>query len=770
MADDRVDEIIIDVKIREESARRVSAVLKMARQELKSVSAAVKELDASGNSSTKGIDKAATSVHKLSDELRDLRKSIEDNRDLSLGDLRGSIEGDGIRGSARDIIGAGSAPDAGGRGSSLRLAGSQLRQLPSIAIPGLGIGTDAVANIVRVGGAIGELSEKAGLSGTQLTAASVGAAGLAAALVLVVARFNAVKQAAMADVDARAAAVRILASNNKEEIQSRINVLSEQRRINGEIARDANDQLAAYRQRIALEKGIVGAAITEIDAAAGIGAGELAAMKDAATKANAELNKTGVELDLLQGVSGLTAKTTAELAAEEEHLKAVREGQKSFISDLLNDLNAENDARKAIASSSSKQLQDRLKEISDEIIANSEYVDKLRERALADKAAGEENQTLIDEINRVAAATDALSATYQALSEDSVAAAIKAREAKDEQKQIRDDSIGATKKYNDDIARIEEQNFNARAAIEARYQDTLIAIAERAAEAAANALEKLKDTRDKLGRSLSDAGQDATAKAQFDALERQISFQEDEAKAARDHAADLLKIRKEANDQEQDLIAARDFSGLFRARRDTTRRINDANSDYARERAERLIAFQQRNEEQARQFAFEAQQRQIKYKRDLDAAEAQYKKELAANDIAFRKANQRAEQARRDDLATQDRKYRDELTMRYNAIRVELNMIAQGNAGKLALEAQYYQQSQNLIRQYLSSANPTGAGVGVGFGAGAFATGRQATSIVVNQTNNVTSGTDANKVAEMIDNRTIAILRQAIPRASRQGY
>lgn len=755
MADERVDELIIDIKIREENARRVTNALRGIRQETRTVAAGMRELDSSGSQSTKGIDKATNSVSKFNDELRELRANIEDNRDLTLGDLRGSIEGNQPEGFQPT-----------GRGRNLARIGSEIRQLPSTQIPGLGIGTDAIGNVLRLGGAIGRITEAAGISGKALIGASVAGGVLAGALLILTTRFNDVKRAAQADADARTNALRLLQSNNKEEIQARINTLTEQRRINQEIAQDANANLQALRDGIRTQLGDAALLQSEFNALIGTGAGELAALKDGAAKANEALNATSVELDVLQSASGLAAQSVADLAAQEAHLKAVRSQQTEFIAELTREMNAEAEARRAIATGTSKQVQDRLKELSDEIIANAAYVEKLRERALADKAAGEENQLLIDEINKVAAATDALSETYDALNNDTVTAAIKAREAAEEQAKIRDESISATKKYLDDVANIEEKNFEARAAIEGRYQDTLAAIAERTAEAAAAALQKLIDAREKLTQGLGQAQLDAQQKAQFDALERQIDFQQDEARAARNHADELLKIRRDAADQEQDLIAARDFSGLARLRRDTTRRISDTTSSFTKERSEQLLAFQQKNEAQARQFVFEAQQRQEKYAIDLANAEAQYKRELAAQDRANIRANQKAEQARINDLNAQDRKYRTELIMRYNAIGQELTAIAQGNAGKLALEAQYYQQSQNLIQRYLNSTSSGGSGGAVGFGigqTGAFSSNRQAAAFVVNQTNNIQSGLDANKVAEVVDNRTIALLRMVVP-------
>lgn len=66
------------------------------------------------------------------------------------------------------------APDSGGgsKRNKLQEVGANIRNLPSVQIPGLGIGTDAVGNLLRVSGAIKEASDKAKAAAAVTAAAA----------------------------------------------------------------------------------------------------------------------------------------------------------------------------------------------------------------------------------------------------------------------------------------------------------------------------------------------------------------------------------------------------------------------------------------------------------------------------------------------------------------------------------------------------------------------------------------------------------------------
>lgn len=83
---------------------------------------------------------------------------------------------------------AGTFQQTASSGNRLARIGSELRALPSTQVPGLGIGTDQVASILRLGGALGQVSEKVSVVTTVATAltpalgaTAAGIAGIAVA-------------------------------------------------------------------------------------------------------------------------------------------------------------------------------------------------------------------------------------------------------------------------------------------------------------------------------------------------------------------------------------------------------------------------------------------------------------------------------------------------------------------------------------------------------------------------------------------------------------
>jgi hypothetical protein len=140
----------------------------------------------------------------------------------------------------------------GGAGSGLRKAGRELRNLPSVQIPGAGIGTDAIGNLTRLTGTVIDLSEKSKLAtaATELltpalgaqTAATIGAATPLLALVGVFAVVG--------------AAIKFFADNASQQAD-RINAFGENQRQLSErievslwIQLDVDDLRSAGVQRV----------------------------------------------------------------------------------------------------------------------------------------------------------------------------------------------------------------------------------------------------------------------------------------------------------------------------------------------------------------------------------------------------------------------------------------------------------------------------------------------------------------------------------------
>jgi hypothetical protein len=281
-------------------------------------------------------------------------------------------------------------------------------------------------------------------------------------------------------------------------------------------------------------------------------------------------------------------------------------------------------------------------------------------------------------------------------------------------KRIREQSVSAVARYNEDLKRLDETRLKSLADAQARYNKSLVDIAQQASKAASDALKKLREARDNLARDFARGEADAARQAQLDRLDLQINVQREEARALRDHYRDIEQIQRDAQRSEEDLIANRDFAGLFRLRRDTGRQIEDANRNFVAERQERLTAYAQQQADLIAQFQRDREARLIKYQQDIADAQAAYAAERQQIEASRREAQARARVQLAQDLQLAQQKYTQEIKLRQQAITQELQMIAQGESAKLALENQYWQQSLNLVRQAIGAVSGVKSGGGGG--------------------------------------------------------
>lgn len=184
-------------------------------------------------------------------------------------------------------------PEAtGGGGNKLQRIGSNLRNLPSMQIPGLGIGTDAIGNILRMSGALSEATPKIAEAGLKLaeggnTFAKVGAAvvpaltgisggigaivGVAAAVILPVAALvgalaflnHQSEESAKGTrllIKEQAELFKLIATGTQSDVRAKLEDLTNQKKA-------LEDQVAVQRNNLAKlnqEAGGVGAAIADV--------------------------------------------------------------------------------------------------------------------------------------------------------------------------------------------------------------------------------------------------------------------------------------------------------------------------------------------------------------------------------------------------------------------------------------------------------------------------------------------------------------------------
>lgn len=337
---------------------------------------------------------------------------------------------------------------------------------------------------------------------------------------------------------------------------------------------------------------------------------------------------------------------------------------------------------------STEQIAERTKTIEQEVAANDAAIKALRD-------SGDTSDEVKAKIQQYADANSKLNSEYQILLQSSTDLA-KAREAEaaaiEKEKAAlefvtkqREELATAQQKHDADITKLESDNFAQRAELAKTYNDTLVDLAQEAAEGAGNALRQLQQDRTKLAEQLSREEIDAQNQAQVETLNALIEFQQEEERAARDHARNLKSIRDRAADSELKQIADRDFQSLFFSRRQTQRELNEASEQYGVERQEQQIALQQASDDRARQFAEERRQRQVNHQRQLNELQSNYNRELQTIAANLNQQRQLANQNHQAQLQGLLQKYTAELNLRQQAHTKELQFLSQTEAKRLEI-------------------------------------------------------------------------------------
>lgn len=658
------------------------------------------------------------------------------------------VEAEAATKAVKGLNAAGSeAPsDAPGGANKLRLFGSQLRQLPSTQLGG-GLSSDAIANVIRLAGAlqeigqsgkVGEFVSKLATLGPLAAIAAIGVAAAAAAVLLV---NESSKELALTVKDLIAGQKEyytLLQNGSREDLADAIKRKQDELAI----ARQSRDELLKLQTDAfndAVTQGSDGAARLALVAARAFNVAGINDQDKAINDLNATIAENGLALGRLTGAYDANATAVADLAAAEE----------SRMSELITNIEAAYAAQVELArferTASSDQLNER-------VTSNNERLAALKAESETLKAVAASSEQAKQRLAEINAATVKLEIENNLLNssiKESITVREAAKKAEAEQNKNRGDSINAWKKYTADVTKLTADEQQAQIELEAKYSDTKIAIAQKAADVAENILSKLNEQRASLALNLGRANADAETQAQQDTLNAQIDFARKDARAARDHANNLLDIRRRGAEDEEGLIAKRDFTGLLRSRKSTNNAIDDANRQYARQRADSLEAYEQESDDRHRQFIYEAQQRQLKYQRDLSDAQTQYIKERNAAEANRRKSLIEAAAAYARDQQLLSQKLQADLQARQEFISSELQTIESGNAAKLALEQQYYVDLQAFLQSQLSSIGNIGTN---NFSSAATPS---STSVNYAPTYNITSGTDATQVSKIIDKKTV---------------
>lgn len=613
----------------------------------------------------------------------------------------------------------------GGLLSGVGQLGSRLRALPSVQIPGAGISTDSVANILRVVPAVEQLGEKIPIVTTAVSAltpiigvSGAAFAGLLATVAVVAAPIIAVVAAIKLytdTVEAQRKAVEDTVNALKSDTDARLEEVDIIRHASAVQIQDTIDTAKAKLAEVQLEKSFREQYLKGIqDQYAALGAAfdpaRRAALGEAGQAAQQSIDDlTAREQQLTDVINENTNVILPAVQKREEETQKIQDqtaAAQKLVQVSIQAVNAQQQTEIQIAQlrqqGSLDQLNQAKTDNENQRAAIQDSIVSLTNLRDAYAVGSDEYKAYQEQIDNASNQIHVLEAAYAQLGDTALESAVKANDAAKERQKIRDDEIGAVKSYNEAIQSAKDKEAQAEIDLANKLADTQVSIAQKAADDSQKALDDLLDKEAQLQTNLTRSLDADTAKAQFDAIGRQIKFQRTEVENEQKHQADLERIRQQGRDKEFELGLSRDFAGLAASRRQTAQQLADSNQKANDDRQSRLDAFQQQNDDTQRQFIFEREQKIIKYQQDLDDANAAEQKQLNAIQAAKDKQLRAAVDAYNKDLSNLQTKLSAELDLKKSAITAELQQIAAGNAARLQLDAQYYQQAQTLLQSAIS--------------------------------------------------------------------
>lgn len=600
-------------------------------------------------------------------------------------------------GASKDEIasaaGAFESARTGGGSNVLARAGSELRALPSTQT-GLGFGTDAVGNVLRLSGALTEVAGKSALTtgainlltpalGAQ-TAATLGAA---APIALFVAGFGAIAIALKSLTDAtgqNAEAITAYAEAQRElnadivqgltteEAKKKIEELNEARRLEQELL-DKNKAAYAAFEKQATDAGTsiddFGSTLSKIvfganavgDVAKAISADEQAIADNiAASEKNIESFAASADTLNVALESGRLAANDAKIA--EEELAKTRSDAALKTADSAG---KELAARQKADAATGEQNEKRLEAIANEKEVLQAQIDSLTSSGAASEQVAEKIASLTEQLNLLGDESKYISET-----------ALEASRAADVEKQAKKDAEDATKK----AAQAQDQYNQSVQSAAATYKQAV-------EDSGIRLRYTLIDNAEKTNRDLLSLD----TKYQQDEFDLRLKAGRSEREAVLDQIDDIDKIRKEAQKSEQEALREGDFKQLF-LNREAAKEAQDEQQDQLNKEALR------------RQYASNDALEDLR-RNDQRQREAKLQSYEYANTDAQTAANRELAQAR----LTQNR------------------ALAQASAGlnaDLAMRGQYWQavmkQTQNAINQITGKAGASTQGASASSPFGSF--------------------------------------------------
>ncbi len=460
-------------------------------------------------------------------------------------------------------------PAQASAGAALRRLGREGRNLPSMQIPGAGIGTDAISNIVRLTGAFTDLTAKskvAAIAANVLTPALGAQAAATAAAYAPIAIL-------VGGIVAIGVAITAF-TNETSKNADRINAFAENQR-------DLNKRIAD--------------GLTTEDAQA-----ELDRLTEAQQRNRETLATLQGAYDESQRRAGILGGVTKVLSGDEEALaNQIEETNKT-----IKDQQAEMDALSAALANGSLAANDAADaeaklaaERSAALLTEAQQAGELAQ--LRDRAANmnaEQIKTELEAVERRRVGVEAELAVLQASGDTSeeVAKKIAALTGQlgflgEQANVLKNTTPKANTAEIEKAAKEAEKAANDAARAQQTYSDKVRDAGKRYRDAVADINTA---TRDKLD--------DNQRKYEDDILKGAIEFNDEQLKEQREYERDLASIKRDAARAELDATRSRDFAALRDAREDRAAALDERRQEELDANSEQQIEYQQHLAELAR--------------------------------------------------------------------------------------------------------------------------------------------------------------------------
>lgn len=603
---ERVEEVLLRIRADKAAAEEIRTTIRDLKGDLGSLSQVGAQFDARiaeiGRSNQ--IQALGQSFGELGRKMQDdigaaelLKKRLQE-----IGATQSEINQAAGAFAAGGVAGGGEGGAAGGGGFNLSRLGSKIRSLPSTPIPGTGLATDAIGNLLRVFGALPP----------AILPVVVLLGGVVAAFALLNKSLEGSKKALdQAIASTKAYYDAIGNSTTTDEAKKRIEdlnreIIAKQAEIDNS-TRATSDAFKAAQQTY-------GDAIARVMFAVG----GLTVNTDEAKKQLEALQAEQQGLTRAQEDGSLAA---ADLAEKEKEIQAIR--------DKMADQQIARETQMAglLRNGTEDQVQSRIDALQDENAAIVRVIDANFKKSESERLSADEIKKLTDKLNENNASLQDLQTNV-----------INVVRARDKEVQSAKDQAAAMK----DLDKVQSE-------IDAditKKQEDLVKIHDKYAES----LDKLKDNLKeasieaeiKKNQKLADLLTDLNAKQEQDqenANEKSLKIEEAYQKKRQEIEAEYTRTSTQAI-QDRNAVA---LDAAERKRKDDLTQVEKAKDEQVRELAQnnaalarqRIADYNRRVAEANLAFQREAEQRQRKYQNDVNQLVQAEQQEIAQRKAAF---------------------------------------------------------------------------------------------------------------------------------------